>query len=200
MRPDSDPPIVGIGASAGGVKALQTFFEALPDEPNAAFVVVVHLDPEFRSQLANILSSRTSMPVAQVEGTEKLENNHVYVIAPNSRLVIADHTISAFPFDEPRYQRAPIDLFFRSLAEQHTDGLAYAVVLTGAGADGAIGVKSIKESGGREVGVPPPKKIVSRTGRPRLAPASPISRRRAAWHTCCKRPPLSPRCARMRRR
>lgn len=148
MRPDSDPPIVGIGASAGGVKALQTFFEALPDEPNAAFVVVVHLDPEFRSQLASILSSRTSMPVVQVEGTEKLENNHVYVIAPNSRLVIADHTISAFPFDEPRYQRAPIDLFFRSLAEQHTDGFAYAVVLTGAGADGAIGVKSIKESGG----------------------------------------------------
>jgi two-component system CheB/CheR fusion protein len=148
MGPGSDPPIVGIGASAGGVQALQSFFEALPDEPNAAFVVVVHLAPEFRSQLASILASRTAMPVAQVELSAKLENNHVYVIAPNSRLVVADHTISAFPFDEPRSQRAPIDLFFRSLAERHTDGFAYAIVLTGAGADGTIGVKCIKEAGG----------------------------------------------------
>src|SRR5215467_13107825 len=103
------PPIVGIGASAGGVKALQSFFEALPDEPNAAFVVVVHLDPEFRSQLADILAARTAMPVTQVDQSAKLENNCVYVIAPNRRLVIADHTISAVPFDEPRSQRATID-------------------------------------------------------------------------------------------
>jgi two-component system, chemotaxis family, CheB/CheR fusion protein len=142
------PPIVGIGASAGGVRALQSFFEALPNRPNAAFVIVVHLDPEFRSQMANIIAARTDMPVTQVDQTAKLENNCVYVIAPNQRLVIADHTISALPFDEPRAQRAPIDLFFRSLAEQHIDGSAYAVILTGAGADGAIGVKSIKEAGG----------------------------------------------------
>jgi two-component system CheB/CheR fusion protein len=142
------PPIVGIGASAGGVKALQSFFEALPDKPNAAFVVVVHLDPEFRSQLADILAARTTMPVTQVDETTKLENNCVYVIPPNRRLVIADHMISAVTFDEPRAQRAPIDLFFCSLAEQHTDGFAYGVILTGAGADGAIGVKSIKEAGG----------------------------------------------------
>ena len=145
---DSDPPIVGIGASAGGVVALQSFFEALPEEPDAAFVVVVHLAPEFRSQLASILATRTVMPVVQIEQTMRLEKNHVYVIAPDSRLMIADHTISALPFDEPRSQRAPIDLFFRSLAEQHTDGFAYAVILTGAGADGAIGVRAIKESGG----------------------------------------------------
>lgn len=148
MRSNFAPPIVGIGASAGGVQALQALFEALPDEPGAAFVVIVHLDPEFRSQLASILGSRTAMPVVQVGQAARLENNHVYVIAPDSRLVIADHTISAYPFDEPRSQRAPIDLFFRSLAEQHTDGFAYAVILTGAGADGAIGVKAIKESGG----------------------------------------------------
>jgi two-component system CheB/CheR fusion protein len=148
MRPIVDPPIVGIGASAGGVKALQSFFEALPDEPGAAFVVVVHLDPYVRSELAAILGSRTAMPVTQVDAAVRLEINHVYVIAPNSRLVIAEHSIAAQPFDEPRYQRAPIDLLFRSLAEQHTDGFAYAIVLTGAGADGAIGVKSIKEAGG----------------------------------------------------
>jgi two-component system, chemotaxis family, CheB/CheR fusion protein len=148
MGHDSDPPIIGIGASAGGVKALQSFFEALPPEPNAAFVVVVHLAPEFRSQLASILAARTKMPVSQVEQTMRLQNNHVYVIAPDNRLVISDHTISTFPFDQPRSQRAPIDLFFRSLAEQHTDGFAYAIILTGAGADGAIGVRAIKEAGG----------------------------------------------------
>ncbi|MBV9826551.1 MAG: PAS domain-containing protein [Alphaproteobacteria bacterium] len=148
MGPAPNPPIVGIGASAGGVQALQSFFDALPDKPNAAFVVVVHLDPEFRSQLASILAARTTMPVAQVELSAKLENNHVYVIAPSSQLVIADQTISAIPLDEPRARRAPIDLFFRSLAEQHTDGFAYAIVLTGAGTDGTIGAKCIKETGG----------------------------------------------------
>jgi two-component system, chemotaxis family, CheB/CheR fusion protein len=148
MASNVDPPIVGIGASAGGIKALQSFFEALSDEPGAAFVVVVHLDPEFRSQLASILGARTTMPVTQVDETTKLESNHVYVIAPNSRLVITDHIISAVPFEEPRAQRAPIDLFFRSLAEHHPDGFAYAIILSGAGADGANGVRSVKESGG----------------------------------------------------
>ena len=148
MASNSDPPIVGIGASAGGVQALQDFFGALPDKPNAAFVVVVHLDPEFRSQLAEILAARTAMPVAQIEHSTTLENNRVYVIAPNSQLVVADHTISAMPLDEPRSQRAPIDHFFRSLAAQHNSGFAYAIILTGAGADGAIGVKAIKELGG----------------------------------------------------
>jgi two-component system, chemotaxis family, CheB/CheR fusion protein len=141
-----DLPIVGIGASAGGVKALQGFFEALPPVTGAAYVVIVHLDPDSRSELAGILSSRTSMPVTQVEEQTSLEPDHVYVIAPNRRLQISDHSISAPPFEEPRGHRAPIDLFFRSLAEQRGEG--YAVVLTGAGADGAIGVKAIKEAGG----------------------------------------------------
>lgn len=141
-------PIVGIGASAGGVAALQLFFEALPDEPNAAFVVIIHLAPELRSQLAGVLATRTVMPVTQVDGRAKLENNNVYVIAPNSCLVLTDHHISAEPLEEPRAKRAPIDWFFRSLAEQHSDGVAYAIILTGAGTDGTIGVKSIKGSGG----------------------------------------------------
>ena len=148
MGPNASPPIVGIGASAGGIKALQGFFDALPGEPGAAFVVIVHLDPQVRSQLASILATKTAMPVAQVDRSAKLVTNHVYVIAPDSRLVIADGTISACPFEEPRSRRAPIDLFFRSLAEHHTDGFAYAAILTGAGADGAIGVRAIKESGG----------------------------------------------------
>jgi len=140
------PVVVGIGASAGGIRALQTFFDALPDDPGAAFVVVVHLDPQVHSELSNILAARTRMPVVQVRGTEKLETNHVYVIAPGSRLNLTDRDISAAEFEEPRGQRAPIDLFFRSLAEQHGDG--FAIILTGAGSDGTTGVKEVKEAGG----------------------------------------------------
>lgn len=148
MAQQGDPTIVGIGASAGGIKALQNLFDALPEQPNAAFVVVVHLDPEYRSQLAELLATRTAMPVEQIEDSASLENNHVYVIPPNKRLLIADHTISARPFDPSHSPRAPIDMFFRSLAAHHGNGLAYGVMLTGAGADGVIGAKSIKESGG----------------------------------------------------
>jgi two-component system, chemotaxis family, CheB/CheR fusion protein len=86
------------------------------------------------------------MPVAQVEDAARLLADHAYVIAPNQELRIADHHISASPFKEPRGQRAPIDLFFCSLADQHGD--AFAIVLTGAGADGSVGVKVIKETGG----------------------------------------------------
>jgi two-component system, chemotaxis family, CheB/CheR fusion protein len=145
-RVSTKPVIVGVGASAGGVWALQALFEAIPDNTGASFVVVVHLDPQFHSELPSILAARTRMPVVQVQGTEKLEANHVYVIPPDRRLHISDREISAAEFDQPRGQRAPIDLFFRSLAEEHGDG--FAVILTGAGSDGAIGVKAVKESGG----------------------------------------------------
>ena len=146
MPDEEEPQIVGIGASAGGVKALQEFFTALPDKVGAAFVVIMHLNPEARSEMVAILAARTSMPVMQVEDTTRLKADHVYMIAPNRQLRIADHMISAPAFEEPRGQRAPIDLFFRSLAGQHSD--AFAIILTGAGADGALGVRAIKEAGG----------------------------------------------------
>lgn len=141
-----DPPIVGIGASAGGVTALQAFFEVLPANTGAAFVVILHLDPEARSDLASVLGFRTTMPVIQIEDEVHLEENHVYVIAPNRSLLIADHHISSVPFLEPRGQRAPIDVFFRSLADKNRE--AFAVIMSGAGSDGAVGVKSVKEAGG----------------------------------------------------
>jgi two-component system CheB/CheR fusion protein len=140
------PVIVAIGASAGGVQALQAFFGGLSNRTGGAFVVVVHLDPDRRSDLAAILAARTRMPVVQVEGTQKLEANHVYVIPPDRRLQLLDHEITAVEFDEPRGHRSPIDLFFRSLADQLGDGCA--VILSGAGADGSIGVRAVKESGG----------------------------------------------------
>jgi two-component system, chemotaxis family, CheB/CheR fusion protein len=140
------PPIVAIGASAGGLRALQDFFSAIPDDTGATFVVVVHLDPEHRSELPRILSGCTRMPVIQVTKREKLEPDHVYVIPPDRRLQLVDHEISAMEFEEPRGKRSPIDLFFRSVAERLGDG--FAVILSGAGSDGAIGVRAVKEAGG----------------------------------------------------
>jgi len=144
---DGPCPVVGIGSSAGGIAALQSFFESLPSGARKlAYVVVVHLDPTHQSELAAILGTRTNMPVVQVNRRMSLEPGHVYVIAPDRRLQIADHEISSEEFSEPRGRRAPIDLFFRSLAEQRGDG--FAVILTGAGSDGAVGVRAVKEAGG----------------------------------------------------
>jgi two-component system CheB/CheR fusion protein len=146
---DNTPPkplMVAIGASAGGVQALQELFTALPDKTGAAYVVVVHLDPEHRSELPSIISARTRMPVIQVAQTEKLEADHVYVIPPDKRLQLVDHQISATEFDEPRGKRSPIDFFFRSVAERLGDGIA--IILSGAGSDGALGVRAVKEAGG----------------------------------------------------
>ena len=140
------PVIVAIGASAGGTQALQSFFSALPESPGAAFVVIVHLDPSHRSEMPQIIAARTKMPVVQAGSRDRLEADHVYVIPPGRRLQLVDHHISALEFDEPRGQRAPIDLFFRSLAAQLGDG--FAVILSGAGSDGAIGVRAVKEAGG----------------------------------------------------
>jgi len=140
------PIVAGIGASAGGIEALGAFFDVLPEDTGVAFVIVVHLAPERRSLLAEILRKRTRMPVEQVTSTVALEANRVYVIPPDRRLEITDSSVAAVPFEEQRGLRAPIDLFFRSLADQHGDG--FAVVLSGGGSDGAVGVKAVKEAGG----------------------------------------------------
>ncbi len=139
-------PTVGIGTSAGGVRALQEFFGNLPENVNAAFVVVVHLDPSHQSELPAILAMRTRMPVVQINGQMALEPGRVYVIPPNRQLIVADRHLSIAEFDEPRWQRTPIDLFFRSLAAQRGDD--FAVVLSGAGSDGSLGIKAVKEAGG----------------------------------------------------
>jgi two-component system, chemotaxis family, CheB/CheR fusion protein len=138
--------VVGIGASAGGLKALQAFFEALPENTGMAFVVITHLHPEHESHLAEILQNYTQMPVTQVSGLVALESNHVYVIPPNRRLVMADSQLDVTDFKEPRGQRSPIDFFFRSLAKAHPNSVG--IILSGGGTDGSVGVKAIKEVGG----------------------------------------------------
>jgi two-component system, chemotaxis family, CheB/CheR fusion protein len=138
--------VVGIGASAGGLKALQEFFEALPDDTGMAYVVITHLHPEHESHLAELLQRHTHMPVLQVTSSIGVERDHVYVIPPNQRLVMQDSKIGTTDFKEPRGQRAPIDYFFRSLARGHPNSVG--IILSGGGTDGAVGVKAIKEEGG----------------------------------------------------
>lgn len=143
---DHKPTIVAIGASAGGVQALLTMFETIPVDTGGAFVVIVHLDPERRSELAPLLSRRTRMPVMEVDGSIRLDQDHVYVIPPNCELQLVDHEVAAIAFEDPRGRRSPIDHFFRSVADRLGDGLA--VILSGAGSDGALGVRAVKEAGG----------------------------------------------------
>jgi two-component system, chemotaxis family, CheB/CheR fusion protein len=144
----SAPPVVGIGASAGGLEALQAFFQAVPADLGLAYVVIVHLAPDRKSDLPGILKRYTPMPVTQVGDHDKasLEADHVYVIAPNRKLEITDTGVGSSRFEQPRGQRAAIDLFFRSLAANHGDG--FAVVLSGSGSDGAMGARAVKEAGG----------------------------------------------------
>lgn len=138
--------VIGVGASAGGLRALQAFFRALPADTGMTFVVIVHLSPEHESVLADVLQPHTQMPVRQV--TERLEMlaNHVYVIPPAKRLLVTEGHLDLAEFDMPRGRRLQIDVFFRSLAEHHGDGAA--VILSGTGSDGAVGIQSIKEAGG----------------------------------------------------
>ena len=138
--------VVGIGASAGGLKALQSFFKALPSDTGMAFVVVTHLHPEHESHMAELLQTHTQMPAMQVMKKVKVEPNHVYVIPPNRSIHMADSYLDTAEFTEPHGRRAPIDHFFRSLASGHSESIA--VILSGGGTDGSVGVKDIKEQGG----------------------------------------------------
>jgi two-component system, chemotaxis family, CheB/CheR fusion protein len=127
------------------VRALQDFFSKIGDDLGLAYVVVVHLAPDHPSQLAEILGGCTKMPVEQVEDSPRLRQNCVYVIGPDRELVIEGENLTSRSITEPRSRRAPIDVFFRSVAARG-DGLA--VVLSGAGSDGALGIRAMKEAGG----------------------------------------------------
>ena len=138
--------VVGIGASAGGLKALQSFFNALPSDTGMAFVVITHLHPEHESHMAELLQTHTQMPARQVNKKVKVEPDHIYVIPPNRSIVMADSYLDTREFKEPHGRRTPIDHFFRSLAKGHSESVA--VILSGSGTDGSVGVKDVKEQGG----------------------------------------------------
>src|SRR5215831_16896245 len=148
QRPSKpEPTVVGIGASAGGLAALKVFLEHLPDDCGLAFVVVVHLSPDHESHLAELLQPHSRFPVEQVSHTTLLESNHVYIIPPNANLNAIDTHLRLTKLEEQRRERAPIDHFLRTLASTH-DGHAIAVILTGTGSDGTLGVKDVKANGG----------------------------------------------------
>ncbi|MBO9571352.1 MAG: PAS domain-containing protein [Chitinophagaceae bacterium] len=147
-RPDKDDLlVVGIGASAGGIKALQTFFENVPANPQMAYVVILHLSPDHDSKLAEVLQHSTTLPVIQVKERTKVLANHVYVIPPDQHLVMSDNHILVSHNTEVEDRRAPVDIFFRTLANS-LGPRAVCVILSGTGANGSMGLKRIKECGG----------------------------------------------------
>jgi len=139
--------IAGIGASAGGIQALKEFFENVPADSGVAYVVILHLSPDHDSRLAEILQTTARIPVTQVLERVKVEPNHVYVVPPNQHLGMIDGYITVEPNTSVAERRAPVDIFFGNLAESHTSR-AIAVVLSGTGANGSMGIKRIKERGG----------------------------------------------------
>lgn len=139
-------PVCAIGASAGGVTALQDLLRHVPADLGLAYVVIVHLSPDEPSSLDDVLSVRTRMPVLQVKDKTTLKPDTVYVIPPDRELVIEGDGVTARAFSQPRGHRAPIDQFFRSVAAARGDGIA--LILSGAGSDGSVGVRAVKEAGG----------------------------------------------------
>jgi two-component system, chemotaxis family, CheB/CheR fusion protein len=139
--------IVGIGASAGGVQALKEFFEQISADSGVAYVVILHLSPDHDSHLAEVLQTVTQIPVEQVREKTRLEPNHVYVVPPNQHLAMRDGFVDVSPNMSLEERRAPVDIFFRTLAESH-QVRAVAAILSGSGANGSMGLKRIKEKGG----------------------------------------------------
>lgn len=140
------PLIVGVGASAGGLEALQQFFSCIPANSGLSFVVVQHLSPDYKSLMADILGKHTELNVVQAENEMKIEPNTVYLIPPknnmtlkNGRLILTEYVHGIL--------NHPIDIFFTSLAEERRER-SVAVILSGTGTDGTKGIKAIKEHGG----------------------------------------------------
>jgi two-component system CheB/CheR fusion protein len=147
LKPTDRLRVVGIGASAGGLKGLESFFHHMPVDTGMAFVVIQHLAATHESIMAELLGRHTSMTTVQVTRTTAVQPNHVYVIAPNTIMTIRHGTLLLQKPAEPLGHRSPIDQFFVSLAhdcEEHAIG----VVLSGAGSDGTMGIRAIKEHGG----------------------------------------------------
>jgi two-component system CheB/CheR fusion protein len=144
---DSTFPIVGIGASAGGLEALEIFLANVPENSGMAFVIVQHLDPTHKGIMVELLQRGTSMKVFQIKDRMRVEANCVYVIPPNKDLSILHGVLNLFAPLAPRGLRLPIDFFFRALAEDQQEH-SIGVILSGMGTDGTLGLRAIKEKGG----------------------------------------------------
>jgi two-component system, chemotaxis family, CheB/CheR fusion protein len=143
-------PIVGVGASAGGLSAFKDFFKSMPSETGMAFVLVQHLDPTHESLMVDLLSRYTKMRVIQAEDLMQVRTNHVYMIPPNWDLAIQSGALRLTKPQQRRGMRMPIDFFFNSLAEDQREK-AICIILSGTGSDGTMGLKTVKSHGGMVV-------------------------------------------------
>jgi two-component system CheB/CheR fusion protein len=140
-------PVVGIGASAGGLEALEQFLRHVPERSGMAFVIVQHLNPGDRGSFVELLQRASAVPVEQARDGQKVEPDHVYVIPPAKDLSIHRGALQLMPQATPRGLNLPVDFLFRSLAEDRRER-AIAVILSGMGTDGTLGLRAIKEKGG----------------------------------------------------
>lgn len=148
--PDPHPidfPVVGIGASAGGIQALMRLLQGMPEDGGMAFVVVLHISPDYASHVDEVLQRSVTMPVVQVFDTTPIEKNTVYLISPANDLWLSEGCLRVTPSDQSRRRPVAIDLFFRSLADAHR-ARAISIILSGMGSDGAMGIARIKEQNG----------------------------------------------------
>jgi two-component system, chemotaxis family, CheB/CheR fusion protein len=140
-------PIVGIGASAGGLEALESFFKNMPDACNMAFVVIQHLDPTRKGIMPELLQRFTMMEVVSATDNLKVKANCIYVMPSNKSMSIAHRSLHLFEPVETRGLRLPIDFFFCSLADDmHEQSIG--IILSGMGSDGSVGLRAIKEKSG----------------------------------------------------
>ena len=142
-----DFPVVGIGASAGGLEACTRFLDVLPADNGMAFILVQHLDPTHESLMPELLSHHTSMTVMQATDGMPLEPNHLYIIPPGSYLSVSKGALHLSKPEAPHGARLPFDYLLHSLAEEYGER-AICLVLSGTGADGSLGLKTVKEKGG----------------------------------------------------
>jgi len=140
-------PVVGIGASAGGLEALEQFLSNVPAQSGLAFVIIQHLDPTHKGFLPELLRRSTALQVIEVKDRTKVEPDHAYVIPPNKDMSILHGALHLFDPSAPRGLRHPIDFFFRSLADDRQEK-SVGVILSGMGSDGTMGLRAIKEKTG----------------------------------------------------
>jgi two-component system, chemotaxis family, CheB/CheR fusion protein len=140
-------PVVGVGASAGGLEAFRKLLAALPVDTGMAYVLVQHLDPRHESILAELLAKGSRMPVSEVKGDTAVEPNHVYVTPGRQDVTIQDGLLKLIPRTRTRGQHMPIDTFLRTLAEAQGNK-AIGVILSGTASDGTFGIQAIKAQGG----------------------------------------------------
>lgn len=143
----NDFPIVGIGSSAGGLEALEQFFNNVPKDNGMAFVIIQHLDPKHHSLMTELLQRNTKMKVYQAKDHLIVKPNCVYIIPPNKTLTILNGKLYLFPPVKSQGIRLPIDIFFRSLAKDRQEK-SVGIILSGMGSDGSLGLKNIKENNG----------------------------------------------------